>query len=295
MCLCCALHSAHAEAEGEARPLTGDVRAEDPEDPEALLHPEGEPREAEPVKSPSDYWKHQSVRAFLAVDVAIGAFNRVRVQAGYGRPNWSWMGVLAEGASTTEFGAVLGAVRADFLAVNLQLDVRGTWSYVRRQPALAAVYADADFTASGAPANHYGSFDAFIWGYVPVGPTLGYWEVGSVLLLHDVEERATFEEYIRLTMNGRFAAMVRAAYWLRLVERRLFVGPAADFVVSPERDILVRVGASASYQFTPHLGLSALWTVPVVGPDPDLDWFTQSWGILRLTWCWATGEPRPGW
>lgn len=226
--------------------------------------------------------------------MAIGAFNRARVYSGYGRPNWVWAGALIEGASTTEFGAVLGGVRADLLAVNLQLDVRGTWSYSRHRPARASEYTDSDFTAASAPANEYGSFDAFIWGYVPAGPTLGYWEAGSVVLLHD-DERATFEEYIRLTMDGRFAAMVRTAWWVRLVHGRLLVGPAADFVVSPERSALVRVGGSAAYQFTPHFGLTALWTVPVVGPDPELDWFTQSWGILRLTWCWATGEPRPGW
>jgi hypothetical protein len=245
---------------------------------------------------PYTYWAEQVPRYFVSADVAVGAFNRARLAVGYGRPYFIWGGLEVQAATTTEFGTVLIGPRFDALLVNVSFDVRGSFAYAREQPLRRASY--ASFDAEGTPGvpNHYGSLDAWLWGYVPTGPLplLGYWEVGATYLLADPAPYAVFEEYMRFTLNGRAALMARSLISVKLVGERLLIGPAVDVVLSPERAALLRVGGGASYQFTPHLALSVLLTVPVISPDA-LDWYTQSWGIGRLSYSWASGEPRPGW
>jgi hypothetical protein len=202
----------------------------------------------------------------------------------------------AQTATTTEFGAVLAGPRLDALAVNGSVNLRQTWAYARRQPLRARSYASLDApTETPGPRSRYASVDAWLWGYVPAGsiPILAYWEVAGVHLLSDPAPRAVFEEYLRATLNGRNALMVRSVIWHVSFGESLLVGPAADAVVSPEPAALVRVGGSVNLQITKHLSSSVLLSVPVLSPD-TLDWFTQSWGIGRLTYFWSTGEPRPG-
>ena len=276
--------------------------AEEPVPAVAAEPAPAEPAPAEPAAAdvrkppPYTYWAEQTSRWFVSADVAVGAFNRGRVSIGYGKPYWTWFGLEFQAATTSEFGTLLFGPRIDALLVNASLDLRGTFAYAREQPLRAESYGSFELEGTPGVKNEYGSLDAWIWGYVPAGPVplVGYWEVGGTYLLSDPSPYAVFEEYMRYTMNGRTALMLRAVLSVKLFSDRLLLGPAVDGVLSPERSGVLRVGGAASYQFTPHLALNLLLTVPVVSPD-SLDWYTQSWGIGRLSYAWASGEPRPGW
>ncbi len=237
------------------------------------------------------YWEEQRPRVFLGGNVAVGAFNQASLQLGYGRPQWIWGALQLQGASTTEFGALLTNLRFDGILLNAQLGVRRTWAYERRRPRRSSSY--SAFGDSSDPRNHYSSLDTWLWGYVPLGAVLGYWEVSGIWVFGDFSEHAIFSEYHRFTLNEQLSLMPRATIWIKLHGERILVGPAADVVLSPTRPALVRIGASFIWQFTPHLSLSALASVPAFTPD-DYDLCTQSWGIFRLTYAFATGEPRPG-
>jgi len=129
------------------------------------------------------------------------------------------------------------------------------------------------------------------WGFIPAGPTFGYWEVSEIWIPGKAPGDALFEEYTRFTLNENSATTVRGGWNLLLLHDQLFFGPAADFVAAPGRDSLLRLGANFAFQFNEHLSFMANFTVPVVSPD-SIDWFTQSWGVGRLTYRFATDEPK---
>lgn len=252
---------------------------------------EGAAKEEEPSAPLYEYWAEQTARPFVAGQAGVGAFNQVTAQVGYGRPFWIWGGLQTQIASTTEFGSILVGPRFDAILLNLMVDVRRTWAYSRRRSETASAY-DA-FGEGDDPRNHYTSLDAWIWGYVPLGRLLGYWEFSSVYAFSDPSPYAIFEEYYRLTLEGQLGMMARTVLQMKFYDERILVGPAADVALSPSRSPLVRVGASFSWQFTSHLSLQMLLTLPVASPD-NFDAFTQSWGLARVSYSFATGEPRPG-
>lgn len=258
-----------------------DVRGTSPETPD----PDAKDQTAH-------YWDAGEIRPFLSGQVQVGALNRVIVAAGYGRPHYFWGGVEVQALSTTEFAAVYSGLRLELLAVNLTVGARHSWAYNRHLATPQAVFDDASIHDATRPKTSYGSLDASLWGYIPAGPTFGYWEVNEVWIPAKSANDAIFEEYTRFTLVDDNATMFRGGWSLWLFDERMFFGPAFDLVLTPQRDPLLRVGGNLAYAFTEHLALMANFTVPVNSPD-TIDWFTQSWGIARLTYKWATGEAHP--
>ncbi len=241
----------------------------------------------------TQYWARQETRPFVSGQVALGPLSQLALYGGYGKPHYAWAGVETHALSSTEFGALHAALRADLLLVNLSVGARYTWAYARRFPTPRESFDEESLTDETRPRSRYPSLDVSLWGYVPAGPTLGYWEVDHYYLFDKSSEDAVFEEYVRFSINENSATMGRLVWYAKLLHGRLLAGPAADAVTSSGRDVLVRVGGSVNYQLTRHMGLTLYLSAPVKSPD-DLTWFTQSWGIARLSWNFASGEPRPG-
>lgn len=237
------------------------------------------------------YWQEQESRAFVSFDARAGAFAQVRSIIGYGKPFWTFSGLEVFAGSTSEFAAWSIGPRWDLLAVNASFDFRRTHAYTRERPLVAERYFELEKVRNSAHPNRYSSLDGWLWGYVPLGRTLTYWEVGGVYLLDAPRARAIFEEYYRFTMNDRSALSLRMLIWLNFLKSSVNVGPSVDAVLSPGRDALMRVGGSLVVRFTEHTKFQLALTVPTVSPD-DLDFITQSWGSLSLGYSFATGEPR---
>lgn len=240
----------------------------------------------------ASYWAEQQARLFVSGEVSLGVVNRLSAAVGYGRPHYLWAGVEAGAVTTFEFGAIYASLRLVLLAVNADLGVRATHSYKRTYPELQERYDDAALTASSSQLQSTLSLDARLEGYVPLGPVLGFWNVTHERVLNQPETRALFLEYMRYTVDAPHATMLRSAWFARLYDDRLFVGPAVDAVVSEGRGVLVRAGAALHLRLSPHLSLAGILTVPLVTPDA-IDWFTQSWGFFRIQYAFATGERGP--
>ena len=240
------------------------------------------------------YWQEQKPRAFVSFDTRLGAFGQVRSIIGYGKPFWTFTGLEVFAGSTAEFAAWSIGPRLDLLAINASFDFRRTHAYTRERPLVAESYSTLEKVPRTPHPNRYSSLDGWLWGYLPAGPILTYWELGGVYLLDAPSSRAVFEEYYRFTIHRRTALSLRTLIWLSLLESSFNIGPAIDAVVTPGRDALLRVGGSVFLRFTEHLKCQLALTVPISSPD-ELDWFTQSWGSLNLGYTFATGEPRLGW
>ncbi|HSC89235.1 MAG TPA: hypothetical protein VLC09_18260 [Polyangiaceae bacterium] len=238
------------------------------------------------------YWEHGEVRPFVSGQLQVGALNRLIVAGGYGRPHYLWIGAEAQVLTTTDFAAVYSGIRAELLAANLTVGGRYSHAYARHLATPQTVYDDASLQDPTQPLTSYASLDASLWGYIPAGPTFGYWEVNEVWIPGKDPNLAMFEELTRFVLEENNATMFRGGWSLWLFDQRMFFGPGFDAVVTPGRDPLLRVGGNFAWTFTEHLSLMANFTAPVNSPD-SIDWFTQAWGIARLTYKMASGEKSP--
>lgn len=244
---------------------------------------------------PGTYWDHQVPRLFVAGHVAVGGLNRLMLATGYGRPHWLWGGLQFEAMTTTEFGAVYGGLELELLLVNLAVGLRNTWSYSKVSPAVTSSYTEAMvYDDPTRPRAQYQSLDVGLWGYVPAGPTLGYWEATGSWLPFKPKDSAVFEEFLRFTLTQSTGGLLRLLWGVRLWNERITVGPMVELVGSPGRGAMVRVGAGLMFVATRHLSVKLNLAVPVISPD-QMGWFTQSFAVARLTWSWASGEPQWGW
>lgn len=237
------------------------------------------------------YWADQDSRWFVSSDVSLGFTQSLRGTLGYGQPFWRFVGLEAQVLSTLEFGAVAFGPRIDALFINALFDFRSTWSYSRHRPLRADSY--ATFEDAAGPVSKYAALEGSLWTYLPLGPALGYVEMNGIYVWDRSASYAVFEEYYRATLNADTAMFARAMLSVTAFRESLRFGPAGDLVLTPGRDPLVRVGGVVTQQFTPHLTLMLALTVPVATPD-ELSTFTQSWGIARIRYSFASGEPEPG-
>lgn len=238
------------------------------------------------------YWADQDARWFVSSDASLGFTQSLRGTVGYGQPFWRFVGLEAQVLSTLEFGAIAVGPRIDALFINALFDVRSTWAYSRHRPLRADTY--TTFEDASGPVSKYAALEGSLWTYLPLGPVLGYVEVNGIYVWDKrASPYAVFEEYYRATLNADTAMFARAMLSVSAFRESLRFGPAGDLVLTPGRDPLVRVGGVIMQQFTPHLTLTVALTVPVASPD-ELPMFTQSWGILRLRYSFASGEPEPG-
>lgn len=258
--------------------------------------PEDGPSAAKADEAPpefNDYWSEAPTRAFVAAAVGLGPLSKASLLAGYGKPHWMFVALETQAYSTFEFAATSAGLRADFLVLNASVDVRRTWAYSRRLPERAETFDDASLVNPTRPRSEYTAVDLLVWGYVPVGPTLGYWELTQTFFPDKPDDAALFEEWMRFTTNEGSATMGRFVWSYVFWDRRALVGPALDLAFAPGRSPVVRVGAAFDFQITTHLGVALYASAPVASPD-SIGWFDQSWGIARLNWRWASGESRPG-
>jgi hypothetical protein len=279
----------------------------------AVLHAEEQALESKAAESNSDaplesegekpsptsdeswgYWGDQTARLHLGTEAYLGAIAGGQAQLAYGKPHFFWAGMTAGALSSPEFVAFSAGPQLNLLLINLALRVRRTESFVRHFPVRTANYRERDLTNSAQPRARYSSLDGALWGVIPAGPTLGLWgALGSVILDYPSGD-ALFTEYYRYTIQRPQVLLGQLAWWWRLLDDRLLVGPALDVVASPGRDALLRAGGSLFLQLGDNLSFEQWGSLPVKSPDPKLDWITQAWGTARFKWRWASGEPTPG-
>lgn len=238
------------------------------------------------------YWRGARSRPFFSGEVALGAYSRMDLVLGYGKPFWRYVGLNYHMGSTPQFVDFYVGPRLELLGINAVVSFRETWAYRRKQPTHAALGTDP-FTVKSDVPNRYQSVDAWLWGYLPAGPVLGFWEVAAVHAFNQPDSHALFEEFFFTYLGRKTGIMGKLHVYLQLLRNSIQLGPALDAVFSPGRDPLLRLGAGAAWRLTRHLSAAAIITFPVVQPD-EVPWTYQYWGTARINYAFATGETRPG-
>lgn len=246
---------------------------------------------AQDASEPSRAWSDGPARSFLSARIDAGLYARATAAAGWGRPHWAWGGAQAYAMSSRDFGAVAGGLRVNLLAVDLEVDLRRSWSYSHRFLDAQPARSSGELERSGRARAEVTSLDVDLYGVVPTPGGLAIWEVMWVSVLDLPAGTYVYEEWNRV-IQGRDAVLFRAGWLALAAHQRLRIGPLVEAVALPGRGAAVwRAGVAGSLRLTSRLDVAGFVAAPLSSPD-RLDALDALNGSLALRWTWATG-PTP--
>lgn len=261
--------------------------------PGASTNPTEPPREGVDLKQP--YWLQGRVRPFLAAVFDGGFFfARSELQAGYGRPHYTWIGATAYSKLT--LGGVTLAAGIHGQVPNIDISVtaksfRATDSRLVRKNDL---YYESDTSIETEPKTAYQSLDADLAVTVKgLGGTVGL-ETRGIAVFGVPDGYDVFEDTLRLIVRPPFVWQTKLTYlawpgW----QDNLAVGFVAELIGSPARDNLVfRTGPVVTVSLTDHLQAIGSAAFAIFYHD-DLGLSGSDLGQIALRYRWASGEAWP--
>lgn len=260
----------------------------------AVFAPRAAPAEEAPEAAPETAprsWSDGPARPFLSTRLDGGLYARTLVAAGWGKPHWAWAGLQGQALVSRDYASVTGGLRANLLAVDLEVDLRRSRPWRHRFLESAAEHRSAELDAGPRGRAEVTSLDVDLTGVVPTPGGLALWEVTWIRLLDAPAGVQLYEEWNRV-VQGRDGILFRAAWMAGLAGNRLRVGPLGEAVALPGRGAVVwRAGGAGSWSLGPRLDLTGFVALPISSPD-RLDFMDALNGSLALRWTWATG-PKP--
>jgi hypothetical protein len=240
------------------------------------------------------YWQDGEKRWFVSSNIEAGAFLKPQIAVGYGQPHWQNVTAEGYGITTTSFGAGYIGVRAALPFLSFRLGFRDTYSYYRSFLPVKSHYVSDDVGTPHGARAHYQAFEAELGGVAPVLdgyviPVITTYAIAGVPGNHYV-----FDESLRGVMKAPYIAGFRLAYVKNFgKDNFLNIGALSELVVLPGREgNIVRVGPVAHMALTDHMDALAILSVVVNSPD-SLGLFNGSFGVLGISYRWATGDPHP--
>lgn len=242
------------------------------------------------------YWELGRTRPFLAMTVDVGiAYVKPRLQAGYGRPFWSWIGVEAYpivGLSGTGYYA---GGHAAIPGLSLRGGTRYFFPFARSLLEPQASYDRIDLGIVEGPRADYFALEgelvatAALFSGSVFGVLTGY-RLGLI-----EPDYYLFEESLRVVAAPPYVWRARAGYLLAFGrDAAIRLGGAAEVIGMPGRDeFVIRAGVIASVAMTAQLEAQASLIPVLVSPD-RLGIVGGDFGQLGVRYTWASGsKPDP--
>jgi hypothetical protein len=263
--------------------------------------PNGEPPLVPPLDKPTtpgaapkhSYWEGTKPRWFVSGNLEGGVYLKPQIRVGYGQPHWMWVGIEAYPVITPGFAGGYAGIRGTLPVLDLRFGVRDSFSFDRSYltPKASYVAADVDHAHDHAR-SHYMTIEGGITGVVPLPGSFLVANVDAYYLPDVPKGLDVYEESLRVVARPNWVIGNRLAYAVK-IGKSIKAGALGELVVVPGRDAVTwRVGPAACVSITDHLdGMFAL-TVPVSSPD-HLGLMQGAFGVLGLSYAWATGDERP--
>ena len=240
------------------------------------------------------YWEIGRTRSFVAGTVDVGiAYLKPRIQAGYGRPFWSWVGVETYPVlGLSGLGNYTGAA-VSIPGLTLRGGSRYFFPFSRSLLEPQASYTRTEIDLVDGPKADYMAFEGELTLTAPLfrgsvfGVLTGYRVAGVE------QDRYLFEESLRVVMAPPYVWRSRLGYLLALgPQGAVRVGGAAEVIGLPGRnEFVVRGGIMASVAMTAQLEAHASFIPVLVSPD-TIGLAGGDFGQLGVRFLWATG-PTP--
>jgi hypothetical protein len=247
------------------------------------------------VPSKLSAWDHGTPRPFVAARIDVGLiFARPAVGIGYGRPHWEWFGAEGYVMTTNSFAAAYAGARASLPFLDFTMGLRDTLSYRRSFLPVKSSYDSSDTGSRHGERARYTALDWELTGLLPAPAGYFLWGFVATTLLGAPDDRAVFDESLRVVMRAHAAIDVRLGYVAKLGKDDMVkAGILTETIAMPQRDgPVVRVGPIGTMALTDHSELVGVFTVVVKSPD-TLGLLDGPYGFLGVRYRMASGDQAP--
>lgn len=260
--------------------------------PGPTTNPTEPPREGLNMKLP--YWALGQPRPFLAAIFDVGGiFLKSELQAGYGKPHYTWLGATASSKMTLGGVTLSAGVKGQWKSVDLSVSARSFTSTDQHLLRRADIYYESDPTIIDTPKSVYQALDAdlAVTSEVP-GGTLAI-EARGLALFGVQDGYDVFEDNLRAVVRPPFVWQTKLSYLAWPTWRAFAVGGSVELIGVPGRDVLVfRTGPVISLSLTDHLQAIGAAAFALFYHD-ELGLSGSDLGQIALRYRWASGEPYP--
>jgi len=233
-------------------------------------------------------WDEGAARPFLAPLAEAGTTQHLRLVAGWGKPWWTWGGLLADAWLSDAFAIGTLGARLALRFVNLDARWRVT-RYWSRLPLPAAARHDALVTGGGVTTH---AWDLDLWGGLPLLGGWLLWEGQATRMLGLSRQVDVFDEVVHGLVHGPWNGLASLGWVADLLGGRLQLGAGADVAILGRATPRWRVGPQGTWTLSPRWAVRAQLLVPVAGPDHLPLWPSLGGGLV-VQWRDATGPDRP--
>ena len=242
-----------------------------------------------PDAPPASGWEAGTPRLFLAPLAEIGTTQHLRLVAGWGRPWWTWGGLLADAWLSDAFAIGTLGARLALRGVNLDAHWRVT-RYWSRLPLPAAPSHDALATGGGTTTH---AWDLDLWGGLPLLGGFLLWEGQATRMLGLSRQVDVFDEVTHGLVHGPWNGLASLGWVADLAGGALQLGAGVDAAFLGRATPRWRAGPQGTWTFSPRWSLRGQLLLPVAGPDHLPLWPSLGGGLV-LQWLDATEADRAG-
>jgi hypothetical protein len=263
---------------------------------EPVVPPKPEP----PLATPDTFidrdmtrpWSEAHARPFLAGTIDVGyLYLKPRLQAGFGKPFSSWIGLEAAPiASSTEIAAY-GGFRALFGPFDLRSGARYNFPYDYQYLPQQDAYSRLELESTVGGRSTYTALETELKTAIQVGPgsiigIAGFFYVVGVPSGFDL-----YEETLHTIMRPPVEWWGRGGYDLHFgTQGQHGIALVGDVLYSPERDVAtVRAGLLLHIAFSHHFEIRGTF-VPTVWSRDSIGLAGDDFTELGLRYRWATGD-----
>ncbi|NUO53882.1 MAG: hypothetical protein HOV80_33985 [Polyangiaceae bacterium] len=241
------------------------------------------------------YWSAGESRPFLAAIFETGGISlRTELDAGWGRPHYSWIGgELSSSMSLRGLSAFTG-VRGVLPFGSVRFGGRYVASIQQRFiddfPKISRPMLEVD----EGPRSTYAALDGEVQFEIP----LPVGKIGGVASAHGLfgvpDEFFVFEDALRMIAAGPFIGRGRLQYLAGIGDPPTFrVGGIVEVMGDPQREaVWFRTGPAVAVSLTHHLEAVGVAALTLLSPD-EIGLAGADLGQIGLRYRWATGDLWP--
>ncbi len=231
-------------------------------------------------------------RTFMSATFGLGIVNfQPRMQIGYGKPHYSWVGV--EGGSTLSISSLrtYGGLRAKYPGIDFRIGARFESQFNQFFLPIQRKYLRVDIENESSDASRYLVAEAELNGAIPF-PGGSLIAVLTGLAIAGVPENVhVWEQSLRTVVAAPWVWRARLGYLAHVGwNGSMKVGAAAEIIHSPLRSlVVVRAGPLVSVGLTHHLEVNGGLMIVAASRD-DIGLPAADVAQLGLVYKWATGD-----
>jgi len=253
------------------------------------------PKASEPPTEAPSYWAEGEPRAFVgARGIAGTGYGRVGGSAGYGLPNWQWIGVDSMATLTIDAVMAQAGLRGSFMIIDGMFTLRQTYSFSHRAIGTADRVIDGLIARDGVPGAEYLAIDAGLSGLLPYERLMGTWELSWVRPLSLRANELVLEEIQHVMIGPGGVWSLKLGLNVALTARkRAYLGAMGEYLhlVGRDEPSVYRLGPALWIGLTDHTEIGGVLTWPLHSPD-QLGFLNGMYGAIGIQYQFATGEPR---